>query len=202
MVAGALLAGAGLVGCDGANADPEPEPDPEPPTTEPEEPETPDSEETDAEPEEGPGPQDYPHPEPGTEIEDDSQAGAEAAAVYFVELYSYIYATGDFEAWDKLSADACGFCSGVRENVAEIYGSGGYVLTSPPSIGDVRSQVWAEDSADFAVAVVSEDPGFQDFDSDGELVEEFPPETVRSWVLLEYSAHSWQVTGSEVEAVE
>ncbi|MGC0271799.1 DUF6318 family protein [Pseudactinotalea sp. Z1739] len=200
-MAGAVLAGAGLVGCDGANA--EPEPDPEPTTTQPEEPATPDPEETDSEPgDDEPGPQDYPHPEPGPDIDDEGQAGAEAAAVYFVELYSYIHATGDFEAWDRLSADACGFCSGVRESVAEIYGSGGYVVTSPANVLDVRSQVWPEDSADFAVAVVSEDPGFQDYDSDGELVEEFPPETVRSWVLLEYSADGWKVTGSEVEAVE
>jgi len=192
---GAALVAAGLAGCE-AQAGPEEVPelpaDTEASGPEPEEPEN----------EQKHGPQDYEHPVPGPDIDDDGQAGAEAAAVYFVELYSYVYATGDFEAWDELTTEDCDFCSVVRQSVAEIYASDGYVHTSPPSIQDVSSQVWPDESGDFAVVVIVENAGFKDYDSSGALIEEFPSERVQAGVLVEHSVDGWQVLGSEAEAVE
>src|SRR5690625_2547678 len=70
--------------------------------------------------------EEYEHPVPGPDFDEDGQAGAEAAAVYFAELYSYVYATADFEAWDEISDSECGFCLVTKQQVAEIYDSGGY----------------------------------------------------------------------------
>ena len=47
-----------------------------------------------------------------------SEAGAEAVARYFLDLYAYVYATGDLEAWRELSHPECIFCTSVMEGVA------------------------------------------------------------------------------------
>ncbi len=57
---------------------------------------------------------------------EESVEGAIAAAEYFVELYPYVYASGDFDEWDALSDEGCGFCSNVRDRAAELHADGGY----------------------------------------------------------------------------
>ncbi|HLS26252.1 MAG TPA: hypothetical protein VK063_10305, partial [Beutenbergiaceae bacterium] len=88
MLASGVVAIAGLGACNGADA--APEPDPTTPVAPEPEPAGGDDESADDQSggsaDEPPGPQDYEHPEPGEDIDDEGQAGAEAAAVYFVEL--------------------------------------------------------------------------------------------------------------------
>jgi len=44
------------------------------------------------------------------------EVGAAAAAVYFLELYPYVMATGDLAEWDAMTwAELCGFCTASRE---------------------------------------------------------------------------------------
>src|SRR5690625_372977 len=165
MLAGGALGMAGWVACNSAEADPEPEPAA---------PTVPESTETDAaELDEAsadddlPGPQDYKHPEPGEDIDDDGQAGAEAAAVYFVELYFYSYATGEFEAWDELSTEECGFCEVVRSDIVEIYTDGGYAVVEPPEIRGVAAQLDPARSGAYVVEVEFLDTAKQTFDRAG-----------------------------------
>ncbi|TFH72170.1 DUF6318 family protein [Cellulomonas sp. HD19AZ1] len=56
--------------------------------------------------------------------------GAAAAASYFISLFPYVHATGDFTEWDALSAPGCQFCSGVRSDVVEVRGRGNRTLSS------------------------------------------------------------------------
>jgi hypothetical protein len=46
-------------------------------------------------------------------------AGAEAVAVYFLELYAYVYATNDLAEWRDLSHPECIFCDSVIGNVEQ-----------------------------------------------------------------------------------
>lgn len=48
-----------------------------------------------------------------------STEGAAAAARYFISLYPYMFATGDFTAWDAMSADDCRYCSTARAGVED-----------------------------------------------------------------------------------
>jgi len=48
-----------------------------------------------------------------------SNAGAEAVAVYFLELYPYAYATNDLAEWRALSHPECVFCASVVTNIEE-----------------------------------------------------------------------------------
>ena len=49
---------------------------------------------------------------------------AEAVAVYFLELYPYVYATGDLTEWRALSHPECIFCASVITNVEEMVAKG------------------------------------------------------------------------------
>ncbi|UFU04652.1 DUF6318 family protein [Ruania suaedae] len=59
-------------------------------------------------------------------MEEETVEGAIAAAEYFVELYPYVYASGDLEEWDALSDEGCGFCTNVRDRATELHADGGY----------------------------------------------------------------------------
>jgi hypothetical protein len=64
-------------------------------------------------------------PVPPEAMRRDDVAGAEAAAQYFLELYPYAFATGDFEDWKAMSDPACEFCSGVAKDADELHAGGG-----------------------------------------------------------------------------
>ncbi|MFC8190243.1 DUF6318 family protein [Cellulomonas sp. NPDC057328] len=105
--------------------------------------------------------------------------GAAAAASYFISLYPYIYATGDFSEWDALSAPECEFCSESRADVERMLNAGNRTTGAPIEIlsssGIKLSDEWysaklrvrqAEGSeVDSSGAVVSSNPvGVFDFD--------------------------------------
>ena len=49
------------------------------------------------------------------------QAGAVAAAEFFaVDLYSYVFASGDLSTWRSMSDPDCSFCNGVITDVEEM----------------------------------------------------------------------------------
>ncbi|MFE5311299.1 DUF6318 family protein [Isoptericola sp. NPDC056605] len=59
-------------------------------------------------------------PERPQEMDDDGPAGAEAAAVYFLELDAYIMKTGDTAEWEAMSQKNCGFCNERAKQAATI----------------------------------------------------------------------------------
>ncbi|WP_269843828.1 DUF6318 family protein [Actinomyces qiguomingii] len=53
--------------------------------------------------------------------------GAAEAATYFLNLFPYVFATGDLEAWKNMSKDDCKFCNNVATDVAARHDAGGWV---------------------------------------------------------------------------
>ncbi|MHA7134216.1 DUF6318 family protein [Oerskovia turbata] len=57
-------------------------------------------------------------PERPADMARTDEVGAAAAAVYFLELYPYVMATGDLAEWDAISfVDRCEFCVKVSSDV-------------------------------------------------------------------------------------
>src|SRR5665647_81095 len=100
-------------------------------------------------------------------------AGAEAAAVYFLQLYPYVYATNDLTEWRELSHAECVYCTSVITNAEAMFGTGNHsvgglsTMTAVSSTEVTPGQWWSVD-----VDLV-QDPS-QTLDSQGELVEDFP----------------------------
>ena len=91
-------------------------------------------------------------PERPEAMDEVSVEGAEAVARYFLELYPYVYATGDLSDWDAMSDPECQFCESVRQNAGELHDGGGYGIgptvdvesadASPPRDGVDYFAVW------------------------------------------------------------
>jgi len=145
--------------------------------------------------------EEYEHPVPGPDFDDEGQAGAEAAAVYFAELYSYVYATADFEAWDEISESECGFCLVTRQQVAEIYDSGGYATKGPPVVHETTSQLGNPDDHSYVVELRFRDSESVVFDAQGAVIRESPAGEVRAWFLVQHDTDDWRLSGVEAEAV-
>ena len=61
-------------------------------------------------------------------MDDDGPAGAEAAAVYFLQLDSYMQATGDTTEFEAMSHSTCEFCAKRLDQARRIQ-EGGYTWT-------------------------------------------------------------------------
>ncbi|WP_250444832.1 DUF6318 family protein [Actinotalea sp. C106] len=53
------------------------------------------------------------------------EAGAVAAAKYFLELFAYVLSTGDTTEWDAVTIESCSLCTNVRERAVTLHASGG-----------------------------------------------------------------------------
>ena len=65
-------------------------------------------------------------PERPENMDEDSPEGAVATGSYFVQLYPYVYATGDLEQWRSMTRQDCLFCNSVITNVTELHDAGGW----------------------------------------------------------------------------
>ena len=57
-------------------------------------------------------------------MDDDGAVGAQAAAVYFLELDSYMQASGDTAEWEAMSHASCDFCGARLKQAKKISARG------------------------------------------------------------------------------
>ena len=121
---------------------------------------------------------------------------AEAVALYFLQLFPYVYATGDLVDWNLLSHPECIHCASVRTGVEEMLAAGNHSEGGLFSIENVST---AQVSADWwhvtlnAVQEPSSTVG-----GDGAHVEEFPEQkTYRVDIAVVVEAGHWLVRGVE-----
>ena len=67
-----------------------------------------------------------PAPQRPENMDENSSEGAIATATYVVQLYPYVYATGDLEQWKAMSQQDCLFCNSVITNVGKLHEAGGW----------------------------------------------------------------------------
>ncbi|MCR2052745.1 DUF6318 family protein [Actinomyces bowdenii] len=85
-----------------------------------------------------------PLPDRPVGMDEDSPAGAIATAEYFVQLFPYVYATGDLTEWRAMTRKDCAFCTSVIDNVTELHSKGGW---SEPWAHTVTQARYAEPGA-------------------------------------------------------
>jgi hypothetical protein len=138
-------------------------------------------------------------PERPTAMDEVSAAGAEAAAVYFLQLYPYVYATGDLEEWRAMSHPECVFCTSVITNVEEEQAEGrrstggGIGITGAIS-REITTATW------YSVSLEGYEEPWSTFDTEGNLVEEHTarePHTFELAVIRD--ADRWLVRAVQVD---
>ena len=110
-------------------------------------------------------------PERPAAMDEVSEAGAEAVARYFLELYPYVYATGDLTAWRELSHPECVFCASVISNVEEQVAAGHRSEGSEMTVDSLVTVEVVAGSRYGVEALVTEGPS-SERDEDGNLVRE------------------------------
>lgn len=188
----AVSAAVGLAGCGASGAPDAPTPSGEVQgTTAPE----PDPVEPDPEPS---APLETIPPERPAAMDTVDKAGAEAVATYFLNLYPYVYATGDLAVWTELSHPECVFCKSVIDNVTASHAAGhtnegGLIATGDAFVAEVDPGRW------YSVELELDQEPAVEYDRDGVVVEEHPePQHYRvvfalvfegSWLVRELDVH-------------
>ncbi|HYF74732.1 MAG TPA: DUF6318 family protein [Nocardioides sp.] len=108
-------------------------------------------------------------PERPAAMDEVSEAGAEAVARYFLELYPYVYATGDLTAWRELSHPECVFCASVISNVEEQVAAGNRSEGGGMTV-DALSCVQVSNDFFTVTADVDQEPSAE-YDADGVVVD-------------------------------
>lgn len=125
--------------------------------------------------------------------------GAIAAATYFIDLYSYAYATGDVAEWKAMSDPECVFCAGLTEDVQTAAADGtrfvGGELTIASS--DVRP---GESASVFRVDLTVSQAAFQEIDKSGAVASAGAgTESAVVTAVLVHGQQGWLVRAAKTE---
>ncbi|NCT91014.1 hypothetical protein GXB85_08650 [Cellulomonas sp. APG4] len=112
-------------------------------------------------------------PERPSAMDEADVAGAEALARYFLELYPYVYATGDLAEWKALSHPECVFCTEVVSSVETQVAAGNTNVGSDITIHLVVGRE-VTPGALFAVDLEATEGPSTEYASDGSVVESRP----------------------------
>lgn len=124
-----------------------------------------------------------------------SAAGAEAVAVYFLNLYPYVYASNDLTEWRSLSHAECVFCASVTGHVGEQIAAGTRSEGGLVSISTIGSTVinpgrWWSVDVELTQATSST------VDGAGQVVKDFPEvKAYKMNLAVVYEAEHWVVRG-------
>ncbi|MFC4556392.1 DUF6318 family protein [Georgenia faecalis] len=149
-----------------------------------------------------PGPTDWPEPDRPASMDRDDLVGAKAAAQYFIELYPYVYATGNLSEWQAMSHPECAFCTSVVDGVRELHDAGGYAIGPEVTVVEVRGADPVDGNPYFSVDVaVSQGPS-RSYSSTGDLTGEASASRNVLLAALERTGAGWQVREIQVEELD
>ncbi|WP_110851692.1 DUF6318 family protein [Georgenia satyanarayanai] len=183
-----------VAGCSDSegNASPTTEPAPEPsPTTTTEETTSP-----------APGPTPWPEPTRPEEMERDDIEGAEAAARHFMQLYAYIFATGDLEQWASMSDPECRFCAGAAERVEELFSDGGYATGGAFDVEEVETQESGDADGAVLIALTGTEAPSKEYSRDGIEIRALEGGGATYTFALARERDGWIVIDGSVEAAD
>ena len=126
-----------------------------------------------------------------------SAAGAEAVAVYFLNLYPYVYATNDLTEWKALSHPECVFCKSVIDNVGKQVAAGHRSVGGLVSIESV-SGVEVSDGF-YSVQVAATQTPSIEYAPYGSRVDESPGSHSELKLVVLRSDSQWTVRGVQVD---
>ena len=136
-------------------------------------------------------------PVPPETMARDDVAGAEAAAQYFLELYPYVYSTGDLTEWKAMSDPECLFCSDVVDDVTELHGSDGYQVGGLFEITKMESRAPEGEGQYFAVWIDADEEPIQRLSADGGLLGSSPGGPIEIDMAVHKTEHGWIIRGVE-----
>jgi hypothetical protein len=124
-----------------------------------------------------------------------SAAGAEAVAVYLLQLDPFAYATNDLAEWRQLSHPECIFCASVTSHVEEQIAAGNHSVGGLVTVSGVKS-VEIDPARWWSVEVELVQSPSSTVSGTGQVLED-SPETKRYHmdIAVVFDAGHWVVRG-------
>lgn len=109
-------------------------------------------------------------PAPPAAMATNDEAGAVAAAQYFMtDLYDYMFESGDVEQWSALADDGCNFCNSMLDVVEEMNAARSTETSEPTVVESVESTTLVDGSR-YSVNLTARQGVSQRINSAGESV--------------------------------
>lgn len=144
-----------------------------------------------------------PAPQRPGNMDENSSEGAIATATYVVQLYPYVYATGDLEQWKAMSQQDCLFCNSVITNVGKLHEAGGWKNPWTHTITQTGYADPGPGSEYSRVDVVFDQEASYSYDGTGAPPDVSEPATGTLLILaMKYVDGHWIVRGGQVEQEE
>ena len=136
-------------------------------------------------------------PERPAAMDEPTTDGAVAAATYMLELFPYVFNSGDVGPWEAMALDSCTFCTGVVEDVSAMRAAGdvvtgGAVDVVASEVREISAGSW------FAVTLQASQESSQRRGPQGALVSENPATTYSVVFALSWDG-GWRVDEMGVE---
>ena len=144
-----------------------------------------------------------PAPQRPENMAENSSEGAIATATYVVQLYPYVYATGDLEQWKAMSQQDCLFCNSVITNVGKLHEAGGWKNPWTHTITQTGYADPGPGSEYSRVDVVFDQEASYSYDGTGAPPDVSEPATGTLLILaMKYVDGRWAVREGQVEREE
>lgn len=125
--------------------------------------------------------------------------GAAAVARYFLELYPYVYATGDLAEWKAMSHPECIFCASVVTNVEAERAAGG---RSDGGLVTIRSSTGVDIRPDyFTITLEAQQGPSNEYGPDGAVIDHSDGSDAIITVIVLSEPAGWVIRGIEVQPV-
>ena len=116
------------------------------------------------------GPIDVDPPERPAAMDNADEAGAVAAAEYFLRLTVYASATGDTTELEAMSGEGCKFCDNYVSSVNELHGDGGWAAVSVVKTSGVQVWMLQDQVNTYQVELWAERGPYDYFSGSGEVL--------------------------------
>ncbi|MGY4643183.1 hypothetical protein ACVW07_001016 [Cellulomonas sp. URHB0016] len=126
-----------------------------------------------------------------------STDGAVAAAKYYLELYDFVFASGNLDLWRAMSADDCKFCNGVITDIEDMVA---LRHTSPSTSMQVTranaTEVLPQESYGVDLDVIQ--GAWTEIDVTGTVVDSGEPSSAQMYFALGWTEDGWLVRQVDV----
>ena len=139
-------------------------------------------------------------PERPAAMDNDDEAGARAAAEYFVELFAYAVRTQDSGELEAFCESESNFCSGIVDEISADLVEGNITVGGAATFSIDRLDIPAELPFYVAWGDVERSP-FVVYDKAGDAFFEDPGSAGPFMVAVQFSGHGWVVKGAEAGVV-
>lgn len=133
-------------------------------------------------------------------MDNPDEAGAIAAAEYFLRLTVYAAATGDTAELEAMSGEGCEFCSSYISSVKDLHGRGGWASLPEVTLSEPQSWLVDEGEKQYQIEFHATKSPYDYFSGDSGVVREDEEVVVMAMIVADRG--SWVIEEAESHALE